>query len=183
MTTLRTFFAIDLPEELQTIVATNLAPLIQNTNNQHIRWVAPKNWHLTLRFLGNINQTQLQCIINKVTTALASIPQFAMALTELALFPQVTNAHTLIFKTTALVELTQLALTIDREVTTCGIAPDKRPFKPHLTVARLNRKFELPANQINLATRHFPVDAVKLYQSIPSTNGSTYIQLHSFGLK
>ncbi|MDR1057632.1 MAG: hypothetical protein LBL17_03640 [Coxiellaceae bacterium] len=68
-------------------------------------------------------------------------------------------------------------------MTTCGIETDKRQFKPHLTLGRLNNESKISTEtftQIKLPPMHFKVTEIKLFKSEMRGGGSIYTQIANY---
>jgi 2'-5' RNA ligase len=83
-------------------------------------------------------------------------------------------------------------MSIEREVTTrlvaCGIGPEERDYRPHVTLARVREHAGLRGRDLldGLADRSFgdsTVDAITLFQSRLSPRGSVYVPLQSTELR
>lgn len=184
----RAFFAVALPVELQEQIMVLLKPLKRLNVSDDIRWSKPENLHITLRFLGNINIEQYNAIVAQAMKVLCEIPIFTVDLTSLCLFPNLFSPHALILKPQPFVKLKELETTIDKIVVANGVEPETRPFMPHLTVARFNRKICLSSKEQknltldSLLGMNLLVNEVILYRSIPDRLGSQYIELNKFVL-
>ncbi|MFH1678513.1 MAG: RNA 2',3'-cyclic phosphodiesterase, partial [Candidatus Omnitrophota bacterium] len=84
---MRTFIAIELPEEIKNILGEIQDKLKQTRAD--VKWVQPQNIHLTLKFLGEINED----LVKKIASALNEIAQenssFNLRLYELGAFPKI----------------------------------------------------------------------------------------------
>ncbi len=136
---MRLFVGIDLPHELR----IELASL--RTSLPGARWVPEENWHLTLRFVGEVTPNQAE----DVDLALATLrgKRFALTLTGL-------GTHTRNGREVALwagVErspaLEHLQNKVETAMQRAGLAPERKRFMPHVTVARLDiiSEAKLPA--------------------------------------
>jgi len=167
----RLFIAIDLPEEVK-------APLTSFPPELPIaHWVHPEQLHLTLRFIGEVGEQTCKAI--KVALAKVSFPSFALALRGVGHFPPRKHPRVLWVGMEPCDVLLTLQQDIELALLDAGIAPDERPFSPHITLARL--KDTSPAEVSGFEMRHrelaCPPIAVKefiLYSSILKHEGAIH---------
>lgn len=169
----RLFIALDLPED----VAAALDRLCEGLPG--VRWSDPDQFHLTLRFIGEVEQG----LFYEIGEGLAAIshPPFELALKGLGQFPPRGAPHTL----WAGVEdptdsLASLRRRIERVLSEIGLVPERRKFTPHVTLGR----FRAPPPENRLAsylfgrnlfrTDYFPVSGFNLYSSILRPEGSLH---------
>lgn len=181
----RLFVAVDLDGELRNrVVATarRLADTLQPVAGATPRWVAAENLHLTLRFIGQVALERVAQLQALVGAPLDGAP-FRMELGGAGCFPRTGAIRVLwLGVTQGQTELATLAARIDERLRDAGIAPDDRPFRAHLTLARFRRPCAgRAARQVReaLATVGSVGDAavshVTLYESRLGPAGPSYI--------
>ena len=69
---LRVFIAVEVPPEIQSASKTSTASLKMVLPKPLIRWVAPENVHLTLKFLGDISPANLEQLARALEGEVAS---------------------------------------------------------------------------------------------------------------
>ena len=131
---LRCFIAIPLPKPLQQQIC-RLQQELQQAVPQ-LKPVAVNNLHLTLHFLGEQTQDQLA----KIASAMLSIGQnkniFNVCLADLDCFPNRQQAKILYLELSTTTGLTTLHAQLAAKLAGLNIAPDPRPWRPHITIAR-----------------------------------------------
>ncbi len=167
----RLFTAIEVPKEIG-MMLSGLRGGIHGA-----RWITPENYHLTLRFIGDIDERTA----NEVAGVLDFVerPSFSLTLTGLdqfggkkprALFASVQPSPVLI----------ELQAEQERMMQRIGLPPEGRRFTPHVTLARLRDASVIEVADY-LATRGgfrpvtFPVSRFVLYSSRASQGGGPYI--------
>lgn len=134
---LRAFVAIELSDDAKRA----LADLIQSLRNWRIdglRLVRPEGIHLTLKFLGNIDASRVPRIAAALAAASARHAPFRLTLTAPGFFPNADRARVLwIGVGGELRPLIDLQRDVDQTLAALGFAAEKRPFNPHLTIARM----------------------------------------------
>ncbi|MCU0886946.1 MAG: RNA 2',3'-cyclic phosphodiesterase [Rubritepida sp.] len=125
---MRLFVALELPEA----VRDSLAGLMVGVPG--MRWVPPANYHLTLRFIGEVTPPEAE----EVDLALAGIraKPFDLRLSGLGIFEKggrVQSVHAVAERTPA---LQHLQAKVETALQRAGLAPERRRFAPHVTLAR-----------------------------------------------
>ena len=167
----RLFAAIDLPKETEDELAAFDRTL------KEARWVPPDQLHLTLRFMGDADDTMFQSV--RQTLGEVRCAPFGLALRGTGHFPPGREPRVLwvgMEKNRALEELQQQ---VERAVVAAGFPAEPRRFSPHITLARL--KHSTPAEVSEWEQRHtavrnpeVPVDEFHLYSSILTRDGAIH---------
>ncbi|MCL5261104.1 MAG: RNA 2',3'-cyclic phosphodiesterase [Gammaproteobacteria bacterium] len=180
---IRAFFAIDIPDAIKAAIDKELQQFHNNPIYKNVKWVKPENWHITLRFLGNVSAEQLDMVKKEIVPALKPIKAFPLNLTDLIPFPSAKKIHVLAIKPESIALLMQLAIIIDRVVVNCEVAPEDRAFNPHLTVGRINYMGKMHFDGTPLGRFDFAVSEIKLYKSELTKAGSIYSLLANYPLE
>ena len=140
---MRLFVALEIPST----VREHLAELVNSLRavSPRTRWVRPENLHVTLKFIGEVPETQLASI----RTALAQLRSdrpVTLGFGGLGFFPNERHPRVFWAGIEASPNLKTLAADIEKATETLSIAREQRPFSPHLTLAR----FEPPRLPDNL---------------------------------
>jgi 2'-5' RNA ligase len=153
-----------------------------------VRWVPGDQLHVTVRFIGEANETQADSIATVLAPTLP-LDRFQLVFRGLGVFPE--RGVPRVFWAGIAAGVEQLAA-VEAEVTerleACGIAPDSRAYRPHITLARVKDAGGLRVRGLfdGLADRAFglsPVDAITLFESRQSSDGSVYVPLQSTRLE
>src|SRR4030042_3689080 len=145
---LRAFIAVELPENIKTELA-HLIGSLKKTGFSFIKWVNPGSIHLTLKFLGN-TPVGMTDNINKVLKSAASgSHNFSLEMGGLGFFPNSRRPRVFWIGIGGnLGTLLKLQEEIDRGTEKLGFPGEKRPFSPHITLARINDNY-LPGDLSN----------------------------------
>ena len=188
---MRLFIAVNLPAAVRDAIYADVEPLRGATTA--IRWVSPAALHVTLKFLGEQDESlviPLRDVLESVVPPHAAI--FART-TDVGAFPNFRRPRVVWVGMTSERALQSLAGDIDRALTPLGIPRDARAFQAHLTLGRV--KGELgPTQATALAaaakscqgSRELAVRTVDLMQSELGPGGSRYsvlaaVPLHARG--
>jgi len=149
------------------------------------RPVPPRNWHFTVRFLGELEPQRGEQIAN--TLAGADLPQpFNAELSGLGAFPTPVRARTLwLGLSLGGAQFTRLVTAVDSALTALGIAAVARAFSPHLTLARLDPPGDLRRLMASPWRSPIPfrVDSVVLYRSELGQGPPRYTELERISLR
>ena len=191
MEQIRSFIAIELPDKLKQEL-TQLEARLKLGKQPWVKWVDPYSIHLTLKFLGNIAVDRTGEITGAIETAARGMSAFYLEIKELGVFPNLRRVQVVWVGVSGEVDkLSQLQRQIESNLARLGFAPERRPFTPHLTLARLRdraslderqRFGQLIASTKFEATYTFEVDAISLMRSQLTREGPIYSQISSVKL-
>jgi 2'-5' RNA ligase len=176
---MRLFVAIDVPEA----VRDTLAALKRELSGA--RWVPPEQLHLTLKFIGNVDDAKVPDVVAALHTVRGSPAE--LTVDGVGRFPPSQTAHVLWAGLRAGPELGALASMIEQSLVPLGIAADARPFAPHITLARLK---DAPMADVEafladhpaLSSPTFTLDHFTLYRSVLTQHGATHTVVEHFVL-
>jgi len=172
----RGFVAVVPPDDVLDAIDARLAPV--RAAHDGLRWSRREQWHLTVRFLGAV--PDVDALVAAVRDALASVPRVgAVGLGGAGAFPNPRRASVVWFGVRDGVDdLTRVAAAVESASVAAGFAPEPRPFRAHLTVARLPRARDagpvLEALGDAPIGRPWPVDEVVVISSDTRATGAVY---------
>lgn len=173
---LRAFFAIDLTLEMKQSISEIISQLQTIHKHRATRWSKPQNLHITLQFLIAVKSEDIETLLNNVRIEIEKFSAFELELGEIELFPTKYKPRIISINLNQQEILAQLSKQIGHGITATGYEIERRPFRGHLTLARLNnidKDFTLP--DIKLPNmQKLAVKEVILYASEPSKQGSHY---------
>lgn len=174
----RLFTALEVPAD----VAFSLSLLRGGLPNA--RWIDPQNYHITLRFIGDVEDRTA----DEISEALARIsrPSFPLALEGLGAFGS-RRPHAVWVGVRQSPALKELQAEHERIMQRLGLEPERRKFAPHVTVARLrNTSGSEVAAYLALrggfSTPAFPVGRFVLLSSRASKGGGPYLVEEAYSL-
>lgn len=178
----RLFIALDIPESIKQSIVQLQIPI------PSARWVKPDTMHLTLRFIGDVDSERVAPLKNAL--AKISAPAFTMRLKATGRFPSNPKKapRVLWLGVDAPPVLHYLQRQIESAITALNLPHDNKPFKPHITLARLKTHNPLPevnhflTQNTYFMTNTFHITEFLLVSSILSSQGSTYTHEASFAL-
>ena len=189
---IRSFIAIELPKELKCGLI-QLQNELKSTRYSFVKWVAPEDIHLTLKFLGNIAIHKVDEVIESIDKASEGIWRFQLETTDLGVFPNLRSPKVFWLGVGGSLDaLIALQKRIDDVLEPMGFVAEKRNFTPHLTLARM-RESASSQNRRDfaelIAKTHFDikykieVNSVSLMMSQLLPSGAVYSRLAEVKLR
>ena len=141
------------------------------------RWVAADNLHLTMKFLGDIEQETVAAVVEVMHRVSAGQSPFDLRLQDFGFFPPHGRPRILCIGVNQRQRLQQLAERLERDLTGLGFPPEGR-FAAHITLARLKGTENLPQLKALLDQTRlhecFPVTELALFESLLGPAGAQY---------
>ena len=193
MTTLRTFIAIELDRAIKDDLGRLQARLRSQLAPGCVRWVRPEGMHLTLKFLGDTPLDKVEEVKVALAQAAAEVRPFTFTMAALGCFPNTRRPRVvwvgLQEVTGALVRLRDV---VEAQVAPLGFPTERRPFKPHLTLGRVQRRAsksevreigEVVAASVAGIGSEMTVQEVRYIKSDLQPSGAVYTTLLAARLK
>ena len=185
---IRVFVAVDLPEDVERAMGA-AARSLRDARIEGLRAVRPEGIHLTLKFLGDVPESRVDEIGHAVSQAVAGHRQFEVSTGGLGAFPNTRRPQVLWVGISGRVgPLMGLQADVDAALGVLGFQTETRPFHPHLTLARLDRRMPASARRASMdalestglsAGMRIAVRSVSLVQSILGRGGASYVRLYT----
>jgi 2'-5' RNA ligase len=187
MAAIRSFICIVLPEELKAKIAELQSGLKREPVS--VSWTKPENVHLTLKFLGDVEETRLEQVKEAISQTAQAHARFELIAHSCGVFPNEKNPRVLWvgLKDESGV-LSPLVAEIEERLSRIGFAKEDRPFRVHLTIGRVRSRGnaqELARKLIasDFPAHRFPVERIVLMRSDLKPTGAVYTPLHSAELR
>jgi 2'-5' RNA ligase len=185
---MRLFTAVTIDAGVVARMSESIDELRERVANRapraRVRWVSADQLHVTVRFIGEVTEAQARNIATALGTALP-LERFELRFRGLGVFPERGTPRVFWAGIAAGVEhLAAVESDVTQRLGTCGITADARPYRPHVTLGRVKDAGGLRVRGLfdGIADRAFgmsTVDAITLFQSRPSSDGSVYVPLQS----
>jgi len=166
----RLFAGLEIPPHVRSVLAGLSGGL------PGARWVEPSDYHITLRFIGDIGNR----MANDIDSMLSDISRapLSIRLSGLSSFGG-DKPHSVFMSVEASRPLMDLQGEIERLVRGCGAPAEKRRFQPHVTLARLRGASPLDvADYLSMRgffpPQSFAVDRFVLFSARASVGGGPY---------
>ena len=181
----RSFVAVLLPDELRHRLSLEIDALRRCTAG--VAWVTPENLHVTLKFLGAVEEARLAEVAAVMAQAM-TVSAFDVAVRGLGAFPTLTRPRVIWAGTAPAPAFVALGQTVDRALAALGFPPETRRFAPHVTLGRARepRRGPAPAAALEAASTRalgtLTVGRVSLMRSDLSPRGARYTELYGWPL-
>jgi 2'-5' RNA ligase len=182
----RLFIGIEVPEARKRSIEKAIQQLRLDLPNA--KWVPRENWHVTLKFLGEVSEERVSEVSEIVALATAKKSSLETHLTEIGSFPTKTRTRVL---WVGLVDpehaMAHLAARLEKKLGKAGFRQESRDLHPHLTLAR----FRVPERIAEVIEKNgpyafdktpFDVEEVVLFRSHIGRGGARYEPLETWPL-
>jgi len=188
---LRIFCAVELPPEVRERIAAHIVQLRDAAETSlKISWERAEKLHLTLKFLGDIDETQVEALTRAAHRAAEGIGEFAVTLQGAGAFPPHGKARVLwLGLRDETGSLAQLHEQLEAECARENFAREARPFRPHITIARIRtpneaaRRLAQSHANIGFEPVNFTVTEIVVMHSQLGAGSSRYTPLSKHKLK
>jgi 2'-5' RNA ligase len=183
---IRSFLAVDPPREIIDAIGMIQDRLRKNIQGD-IRWVRPQGIHLTLKFFGTIAESDVANISRVVEDTTSTIAPFTLGIKRVGAFPDVKRPRVLWLGMDGDVDiLIRLQKEVDAELHKYGFEKEDRPFRPHLTLARIKDPrgliglAKIMEKRENYEAGSFSAAGLNLFKSELTPKGAVYTKLAYF---
>ena len=181
---MRLFFAIELGDDLLDLLDETTAPL--RAEAPELAWVGRAKQHLTLKFLGEVDEAAVPKLTAAADRAAARHPPLEMSVREVGAFPNFRRARVVWIGVEQEPRLELLHHDLEQFCEQEGFEVEGRPFRPHITLARV--RSALPVERMRALARvarsvrmraTMPVERITLFESTLAPSGAHYRRLHA----
>ena len=191
MEPIRAFVAIELPEQVRSVL-NQLQNNLRRSKAASVKWAGPEGIHLTLKFLGNVDASEMPKLKEALSGAVGGIAPFKLELSNPGAFPNIHAPRVVWVGVGGEMETLQtLHNNVERELAPLGFSPEERSFSPHLTLGRMRegstaddrRCLGGAVASLKVGEKPtFEVGALSLMRSTLTPRGAIYSCLASFVL-
>jgi 2'-5' RNA ligase len=186
MSKIRTFIAAPTSPEIQQKMTAIQSEL--RAAQADVKWDSQDKFHITLKFLGNIEETRIESLSQPLANCMMSSPVFEISFQSLGAFPNTHNPHVVWIGTAHNQAIFDLQSRIEEECLKFGFPKEDRAFHPHITLGRIKGMRNLVRLTEAIKTITFePMQSrcteVLLMKSELRPGGSIYTILKSFSLQ
>lgn len=178
---MRTFVAVFPPPEVQGALVEAARAL---TSGSGLRPSSPERVHLTLKFLGDVREKDLDRTVEALMPLTDLHRRFSVATEGFGVFPSTRRAKVLWAGVgegaKALETLARDAEALLEEI---GFEKEGRPYAPHLTLGRTRRAIAFDPDGARTPDLRFTVKEVRLVESRPEGGGVAYATVATFPLR
>lgn len=174
----RLFIAVSVPEGPLRTVEHAVEPLRRELPDA--RWAAIASQHITLKFLGWTEESRVEEVRTAMASVAAQHESADVSMRDVGAFPNQRRARVVwagIEDASRL--LSSLAHALEAAVEPLGFERERRPFTPHLTLARIKNPTRVNLEPISVVSDPWRVSTVELFRSHVSPRGARYEVLSS----
>jgi len=184
---MRGFIAIQLPKEIKDILAGIQDDLKQAQAD--VKWVKPQNIHLTLNFLGEIDEDLTKKIQKIIDQIAGKNPCFSLCLNQLGAFPKLLTPRVIWINLTNEKPVLVIARELKMRLREIGLAQESRKFSTHITLGRVRsglnqealiKKLELLNSNKAAGQTEFNVRSLTLFKSTITNSGPIYETIYEY---
>jgi len=177
---MRLFIAITLPDEIKEYIKEIQKQIPLNDNK--IKLVSYEQLHLTLKFLGEVSEKDIDEI--KSSLSAVKVKSIKASLDNMGAFPSEKYIRVVLVGLKPKNKIMELQQSVDKSLLEL-FKPDKR-FHPHVTIARVRfiqdkKAFIEKVKNIKVEEKEFLVDSFRLIKSTLTSEGPIYEEISSFG--
>ncbi|MHC4308140.1 MAG: RNA 2',3'-cyclic phosphodiesterase [Planctomycetota bacterium] len=183
--TIRVFIAIEINCEIK----NKLSEYLRNLKRvgADVKWVSPENIHLTLKFIGYVEEDALINLNRIINNAVASIEPFSISIGNIGAFPSLKRPRVIFVCVQEKGDnLLRIYEKLDKGVERLGIKKESRKYVGHITLGRVKSQKNISKlkNALNSGTECYfgleKVTSLSLIQSKLSSTGPIYTRLNNF---
>ncbi len=181
---MRAFIALPLSREIQNA----LSGIQDELRSCHLnaRFIPSSNLHITLKFLGDIDDDQNRAITGILSRAASAFSRMTVNLSGWGFFPSPHNPRVFFVSTDQESILTSLADFLENELARIGFKKEHR-FRSHITIIRLRnpKNTDCVERKMKIHPPHgsFPIDKIVLFKSTLSPRGADYTPVFEANLR
>lgn len=177
---LRLFVGIFPSQSIQEQLSQKAGNWCRNLQTK-VRLVSPELLHLTVKFIGNVDNSLLGDLTKAFLNATGKLPIASLQTRQLMLFPSQRKPRLVVAEIAPSPELHSIFHFFDQGFCDLGIIAEQRSFYPHITVARTRRWYKENISPAPLQLVE-PIASVALVHSQLSSDGAKYTVLESIPL-
>lgn len=181
----RVFLAIELPPEIINGLKDVQGELRKAFPSA--RMANPAGMHLTVKFIGYAAEEDLLLISEVARRVAGATRPFIVLISGFGGFPSITRPRVLWAGAKDGGESAVMSAQLDKELTVIGVKAETRPYKPHITLARINKPAVTPVNQSLRAAKQSEnigtarAEKLILFESHLKRSGAEYEAIEEFG--
>ena len=183
----RVFCAVELPDDVRARLQEHIARLRKEFPDAAASWSRVENIHLTLKFFGNVELDRIAKISAAATRTTGQFSKFQIDVGNTGVFPRPSRAQVLwIGVNDPSGKVSALQQQFEEACAAEGFPKEDRPFRPHLTIARLRKPERRVADahlQMKFEPLSVPVNEMIVFRSELSNKGSKYTAISHHALR
>lgn len=176
---MRLFIAALIPEQIQRLLSLYIGTLKQAVDG--VKWEKPEKLHVTLNFLGDVDQSRVKEISSLLSQNTQNCSPFQLSTTLFGAFPNLRNPKVFYAGLSQNKEMSKFHSLIEDGLSEFGFERESRKFIPHITLGRVKKRVLLQNIPV-LQKKEFKITEIGLIKSELRPEGSVYTPIEIFKL-
>lgn len=177
---MRLFIAALIPEGIRTQLTNYINFLKRNIDG--VKWEKFEKLHVTLKFLGDIDESRVNEISNLLEKLVHNYSPFNTSILDFGGFPDLKHPGVLYVGLSRNSGLSKLQNELEQELSGLGFKEENRRFIPHITVGRVKKRIHIKET-LPITQSIFDITQIGLIKSELRPEGSVYTPLKLFKLE
>jgi len=169
---LRIFIAALIPQEIKFEIKKYVDEI--KPNWEGVKWESHEKLHVTLKFLGEVEESKVEEIANALRSPLRVYSPFEMVISRFGGFPNLKNPRVLFIALSENEGLLKLYNEVEEKLEALGFKREARSFLPHITVGRIKGRSRLKGPLPVPRHVSFFISEVAIMKSVLGPEGSRY---------
>ncbi len=188
---LRLFIACEMPDDARRAIG-DVIDRLRERSGKNVRWIKPEGVHVTLKFLGEVTARQLPAIKLAIQEAVVGHQPFELELSNIGTFGGREGLRIMWVGVAGdVLRLEALVRSVNAALAVVGFEPERRPFRPHLTLGRVRdevstrqrAEIEVAVGKMDVPASSWRTTQVSLMRSKLQPGGAYYEVLATFPLR
>ncbi len=187
---MRTFIAVEIQHGLADKIYEFILKSKQQIKSNKISWVKKENLHITLKFLGEASDKEVEVVRDVLNEVVKNFSKFSFFVKDIGVFPNIRNARVIwLGIEDEKNNLSLLSKIINEELLRKGLQKENKDFVSHITIGRIKNlanSSEIEKyihNNLGLNFGENTTEFITFFQSILKPEGPIYLPIEKFYLK
>jgi len=176
----RLFIAALIPEEIRKQLLKYINSLKSDIDG--VRWEKSDKLHITLKFLGDVEESNLDNITNLLRRLVEESSPCKFEISEFGGFPNLNNPKVLYMGLSENREFSEFQKKLDQGLSELGFEKESRRFIPHITLGRVKKKINMKSSPV-INQSSFEIVDIGLIKSEQRPKGSVYTPVKIYKLE
>lgn len=183
----RLFIALEIPGDIREYLNATVKKIAGSIRRKcsDFRWEGKDKYHITLKFIGEIDDPLVSKIKNKLTF-LNEREGFTGEISKFGLFPNKKSPTVFWAGLEIIPDINELVSEINDKLDQIDVKKENKKVKPHITLLRIKRNYDISCLNYffsySFEKKSFPLEKIVLYESTLQTGGSVYKSLQNYQL-
>jgi len=171
----RIFIAFPVPVNIREYLASVSRDLAEKHQEVAVNWVPSENMHLTVHFLGDLEDDKLDQVKARLAARANVFSAFTCTLAHVTAYPSPRVAKIIVAEVKPKENTPKVMWgVLAKDFMRLGLETDKKPWTPHITLGRVKKGEISNLSEMKLERMSWLVDSVKIFSSELGPDGSKY---------